>query len=474
MDKPNFRPLPSQALESDFLSPVCASGSVSSVNIVTSGECEGSASAPHAPLVARVADRDSGHPCLTSNNSIHEIDSGIQVGSKESNKKKFEEWKDEIEPTLSSYHWKCSHRMSEIIRIVAERNGQQSIGVMDLTFDGEDQPSYAYANRCLNSFMTNVFRPRYGKNYMVVCERGGKFGRFHFHILFSASWLDFRTGSFRTWTKSGKCQFHPNRHCRQEFDYLRPKLEGYGFGKRVRIQPLWDIGRGAKYFSKYIGKGHYHRSEDMKGRQLVRYGKDFARYCSMKFSKVAGVSAERRLILSMLGGRYGCLDIGELNDLFGSRWQYYSSDQMRYMCAIRKGGGYAKQIEWLKGYMWNRYKYKLLAIEQENGWFAIQGAIHCTIKPDQARQWISRSLYAPDDVYHETGVLDASNLFLHAWRELINKVESDLGESVALDAPPLPNIIKLTHNENGNTTNKRIGTGRTDSGRINETLTIDW
>jgi hypothetical protein len=471
MKQPTFRPLPSQGNTSDFLS---AGSSNNPSTTVASGACVGSASALHAPSGAGDADRISGHPCLTSNNSIHAIDSGIELGSGESNKDKFNEWKDEIEPTLSSYHWKCAHRMSEIIRIVAEKWGQQSIGVMDLTFDGEDQPSYAYANRCLNSFMTNVFRPRYGKNYMVVCERGGKFGRFHFHILFSASSLDFRTGSFRTWTKAGKCQFHPNRHCRQEFEFLRPKLEGYGFGKRIRIQPLWDVGKGAKYFSKYIGKGHYHRSEDMKGRQLVRYGQDFALFCSMKFSKVAGVSSERRLILSMLGGRYGCLDLDELNELFGSRWQYYSGDQMRYMCGIRKGGGYAKQIDWLKGYMWNRYKYKLLAIEQENGWYDIQGAIHCTIKESEARNWLSKALYAPDEVYEEAGVLDKPNLFMHAWRELINKVECDLGEPVALDAPPPPNIIKIKQNENGKQNNERIGEDRGDSGRINETIAFPW
>ena len=471
MKQPNYRPLPSQAPEKDFFVPSSIHGLL---NPVASGDGVGSASAPHAPLGARDADRFSDHPSLTSNNSITEINSGIAVGSDDKKKKKYEEWKEEIEPTLSGYHWKCAHRMQEIIRIVAEKFGQQAIGVMDLTFSGKDQPSYEYANRCLNSFMTNVFRPRYGKNYMVVCERGGKFGRFHFHILFAYSGQDLRTGSRRTRTKSGRWYFYPNRVCRAEYDFIKPKLSGYGFGERVSIQPLWDIAKGAKYFSKYIGKGHYHRSPDMKRRQLVRYGASFSKYCSMRFSKLAGVSAERRQILAMLGGRYGCIDIAELGDMFGPRWQYYSGDQLRYICGIRKGGGYAKQIEWLQTYMWNRYKYKLLALDQGSGWFSIMGAIHYTIKPSKARKWVGSSWQAPDEDYEQSGVLDSPNLFQHAWRELTNKVECDLGEPVALDAIPPPNINKIKHNENGNKNNERITEDRRDSDRINETFAFTW
>jgi len=194
----------------------------------------------------------------------------------------------------------------------------------------------------------------------------------------------------------------------------------------------------------------------------------------MRFSKLAGVSAERRQILAMLGGRYGCIDIAELGDMFGPRWQYYSGDQLRYICGIRKGGGYAKQIEWLQTYMWNRYKYKLLALDQGSGWFSIMGAIHYTIKPSKARKWVGSSWQAPDEDYEQSGVLDSPNLFQHAWRELTNKVECDLGEPVALDAIPPPNINKIKHNENGNKNNERITEDRRDSDRINETLAFTW
>ena len=434
-------------------------------SVIASGVCVGSASALHAPLVASDADRASDHPSLTSNNSIKSVNKGIPDGSIEEKNKNWKKWKDEIEPKLSGYQWKCSHRMQEIIRLVAEYHGQDSIGVMDLTFGGEDAPSYEYANGCLNSFMTNVFRPRYGKNYMVVCERGGKFGRFHFHILFSKKGADFRTGSRKQVTKRGKVNFFPNATCRKEFDYLRPILKGYGFGDRVRIQPLWDIGKGAKYFSKYIGKGAYSRSEEMKGRQLVRYGAGFSKYCSMRFSKVHGVSVERRSILAMLGGRYGCVNTDELKETLGTRWQYYAGDQMRYLGDVTRGRGYPKQMEWLDLYMWNRYKMKLICRDRGDGDLVIIGAYNYQIKHSKAFQHVGSSQFAPDDDWEPTGILDKENLIAHAWRELILKIEMDYGERVALDPPPLPNIIK---NKNGYSNNKRLGTDSEENGRTHE------
>jgi len=139
------------------------------------------------------------------------------------------------------------------------------------------------------------------------------------------------------------------------------------------------------------------------------------------------------------------------------------------MCDVRRGSGYPKQIEWLRGYLWNRYKLKLVALENERGRVDVLGALQYTIKPCQARRWIGRCEYAPDDAYEETGIVDLDNLRKHAWRELINKIESDMGEVVALDPPPKHKTINTTHNENGKQNNERIGSDRGDRGRINET-----
>ena len=430
---------------------------------VASGDGVGSASAPHAPLAASDADRDSGHPCLTSNNSIRSVNIRVPDGSVEDNFNKFKEWKEEISPKLSGYQWKCSNRMQTIIQLVAEHYGQNSIACLDLTFSCKD-PSYDYANTKLNSFMTNVFRPRYGKNYMVVCERGGKNGKIHYHILFVKSGADFRTGSRKQIVKGGRdrgrINFYPNEACRKEFDFLKPILKGYGFGGWTRVAPLWDIGKGAKYFSKYIGKGHYNRSEEMRGRQLVRYGAGFSKYCSMKFSKVEGVSAERRNILAMLGGRYGCINTDELKEKFGSRWQYYSGDQMRYLCDVSRLVCYPNQIEWVELYLWNRYKFKLIWVDRGGGECAILGAYKYQIKQTHARQYVGSTSLAPDDVFERTGILDKVNLVVHAWRELILKIEMDQGGCVALDSPPKPIIVEIKNN--GLPNNKRI---RTDSGK---------
>ena len=441
-----------------------------------------------ATSVVGMQEHGSAHPSLTINNSIHSIDKGIAGYSDEEKAKEYEFYKSKIDKVLNPYHRKGQTRMQAIIEQAALKYGRDALAVIDLTFgqlaDGK-QPSFDYANRCLNSILTNIFRKRYsiiegGKrynNFLVVCERGGKRGRIHFHILVVKEGADFTTGSYKG-KQNGRVTLHPNGQCTAEWKYLRKHVEAYGFGGRVRVQPLWDVEKGAKYFTKYIGKGHYNRNEEMKGRQLIRYGSGFSRWHSMKFSNVYGASRDRRYVLDMLGGRYGCSDLGELNELFGSRWQYYAGDQMRFMGAMARGRLLPPQtITWLDSYLWNGFKLKLIKVQRQPFKWEIVGAYKYMLKDSEARNWITRSDVAPDDCYEKTGLYVAKDLRQYAYRNLCAKMESDyMGDNTFKSLPISDGLFNLKQdnkNETEYTTNKQNGRDRRTSTEPDGQLEID-
>jgi hypothetical protein len=393
---------------------------------------------PAPPRGAVTQEPDRAHPSLTINNSITLIDKGIAGYSEEEKFKEYQNYKDKIDPLLSVYHRKGQTRLQNVIEQAAFRYGRESLAVIDLTFGQQpngDPPSFDYANSCLNSLLTNIFRPRYstnegGKrwnNFVVVCERGGKRGRVHFHILVVKEGADFFTGSYKGKDgRTGRETWHPNEECKREWAFLRSKVQSYGFGGRVKVAPLWNVEKGARYFTKYVGKGHYSRTEEMKHRQLVRYGTGFKRWHSMKFSGVYGAPRDRRVVLSKLGERYGCESITELNEVFGSRWQYYAGDQMRFASAMVRGRLLPPQtIKFLNDYLWNAFKLKLIAVKRKAFKFEVIGAYKYMIREEHAREWIGRSGVAPDDVYEKTSLLVADKLRQYSWRNLCAKIECD-------------------------------------------------
>ena len=431
---------------------------------------------PATPRGAGMREAQASHPSLTINNSIDEINKGIPAYSLEEKNEEYSFYKEKIDPTLSTYQRKGQTRMQHIIEQASLKFGREALASIDLTFgstpDGKP-PSFDYANRCLNSLLTNIFRKRYGtdsngrhfNNYLVVCERGGKRGRIHFHILVAKEGADFFTGSFKQNNKKfGRQTLHVNGQCRDEWVFLRKHVERYGFGARVRVQPLWDIQKGARYFTKYVGKGHYHRNEEMKGRQLVRYGSGFKRWHSMKFSGCHGAPRDRRQVLEMLGSRYGASDLSELNEIFGTRWQYYSGDQMRFACAMVRGRLLPPQtIKWLKFYLWNSFKLELIVVNRQRFKWEVIGAYKYTIKESEARNWVGRSWMAPDEVYEKTGLIVANNLRGYAWRQLCAKVESDyFGDRQFTPLPIAEEIFNLKQ-DNKNETEQNEPTERTNS-----------
>ena len=283
------------------------------------------------------------HPCLTVNNSIN-VDTEEDKYLTELRKKSFEHYKEKVLPLLSGYHKKKTYALQKTIEQACLEWGENSLGVLHLTF--KDDVDHYEAERRMNSLRTNVLAQRYSvdrgghklNNYITIFEKGEKNGRPHFHVLFVKDGADFKTGTYWTFNPhTKKREFHPNAHCRKEFDYLQGVLAKYGFGEYVRVEPLRSVEGGAKYFSKYVGKGHFSRDESMHGKQLIRMGTGFKKYASVKFSWVGGIARGRRGVLARVGKAWGIEetdDLPRLNYILGSRWQHWAKDQILACCCF--------------------------------------------------------------------------------------------------------------------------------------------
>ena len=295
------------------------------------------------PDLGGVGGAPAPRPCLTGNNSIN-VDIEEDKYLTELRKKSFEHYKEKVLPLLSGYHKKKTYALQKTIEQACLEWGENSIGVLHLTF-AEDVDHYE-AERRMNSLRTNVFASRYAvdrgghklNNYITIFEKGEKNGRCHFHVLFVKDGADFKTGSYWTFNPQTKRrEFHPNADCRKEFDHLRGLLAKYGFGEFVRVEPLRSVEGGAKYFSKYVGKGHFSRDESMHGKQLIRMGTGFKKYASVKFSWVGGIAKGRRGVLADVGKAWGITetdDLPRLNHILGSRWQHWAKDQILACCCF--------------------------------------------------------------------------------------------------------------------------------------------
>ena len=283
------------------------------------------------------------HPCLTGNNSIN-VDVEEDKYLTELRKKDLNFYKEKVLPLLSGYHKKATYVLQRRIEQACVEWGEKAIGVLHLTF--AENVDHREAERRMNSLRTNVLSKRYSvesggqrlNNYITIFEKGEKNGRCHFHVLFIKPDADFKTGSYWTFDpRLKKREFHPNDACRREFNFFRGILKKYRFGDFVRVEPLRSVEGGAKYFSKYVGKGHFSRDESMFGKQLIRSGSGFKKYCSPKFSWVGGIAKGRRGVLARIGQAWGITEeegLPRLNYLFGSRWQHWAKDQILACCCF--------------------------------------------------------------------------------------------------------------------------------------------
>lgn len=333
------------------------------------------------------------HPCLTVTNSINVDDQHVKW-KKELRKKEEKNWKDNINPLLNGYQRKAQQILEERIKFMCKKYGETSLAVLHLTF--KENVSYEVAQERMNSLRTNVFSKRYRGadgllDFATVCEKGSKNGRIHFHCLvvpheYDSRWeydketgkrqrvrkvvgqKDFFTGTYKTFNpKSKEEEIHSNPACKAEWNFYRETLEKYGFGAYVRVEPLWSVKGGAKYFSKYVGKGHYTRDESMTGKQLIRFGSGF-RQClgpveigGVRFSSqqqvnwIGGVATGRRRVLGELVHATGLDDIPSLNHRYGPRWQHLCKDQMLASSALADVRMGAKSRDMLYDYALNKW-----------------------------------------------------------------------------------------------------------------------
>ena len=303
----------------------------------------GSASAPQPSQDGGVLSPDRDYPCLTDNNSIDLDNHGLRY-LKERKKREEKFYKEIIKPKLSGYQNKSQQVLQNQITSACKEHGPESLAVLHLTF--ADDVTYPEAQKRINSLRTNVLAKRYRVNdkiyVLTICEKGSMNGRIHFHILAVKSGADFKTGTqFYYCPRAKKEKIRANDELRAEWEFFREVLPKYGLGDYVRIEPLKSIDGGARYFSKYVGKGHYSRDDSMVGKQLIRPSNGFRDYLGTKeingvkftahqqINWVGGASAGRRIVLHDVGASYLVDDLGDLNYRLGSQWQHYAKDQMR-------------------------------------------------------------------------------------------------------------------------------------------------
>ena len=326
----------------------------------------------------------SAHPCLTDNNSI-KIDNEELRYRKERKERENKYYNEIIKPKLTGYQNKSTDLLQMRIEKGSKEHGEESVGVLHLTF--AEEVDYQTAQDRINSLATNIFRKRYKINdlnyYITICEKGGKNGRIHFHVLFIKEGADFKTGTRFQWSERDKKEkIYANPELRKEWEFYREQLPKYGFGiSMVRVEPLKSTEGGARYFSKYVGKGHYTRDESMHGKQLIRPSNGFRKYIGTKkvpvyengratekevkftaqqqINYIGGISSGRRVVLGDVGACHGATDISELNYKFGSHWQHYCKDQIR-ACACFAGYRIGKHSkEWVVLYAQSQWSVKV-------------------------------------------------------------------------------------------------------------------
>ena len=240
------------------------------------------------------------------------------------------------------------------------------MAVIHLTF--KDDVSYPEAQKRINSLRTNVMAKRYRIDDLIyvltICEKGSKNGRVHFHVLVIKEGADFKTGSYIYKCPNAKYdKINPNKDLRSEWEFYREVLPKYGLGEHVRIEYLKSVEGGARYFSKYVGKGHYSRDDSMVGKQLIRPSSGFRKYFGTKeidgkkftahqqINWVGGVSSGRRFVVGDVASAHLCDDLESLNYKLGSQWQHYAKDQVcACLAGFRLG---AKSKEFVESYVKN-------------------------------------------------------------------------------------------------------------------------
>jgi hypothetical protein len=213
---------------------------------------------------------------------------------------------------------------------MAEAYGIERLGFLTLTF--RDHVTDAKeARRRLNSLVTHVIRPRYGRA-ITVLERH-KSGRIHFHLLVAMS-ADIRSGvDFGALARRDYRSAGPE--LRAEWAFWRRTAPAYGFGRTELLPVKSDAEAMGRYVGKYLGKHFGARLEEDRGMRLVSYIGE--RSASSRFSWVTPKAAAWRDGVRLLVGLLH--DVGELprptaegaREVFGRSWVYKFRENIRVL-----------------------------------------------------------------------------------------------------------------------------------------------
>ena len=314
-------------------------------------------------------------------------------------------------------------RLQNVITECIRKWGIKGCGVLDLTFDRD--VSWNEAQRCLNSLRTNVLAKRFGKRYVIVCERGEKNGRVHFHIFFHKEGSDWYTGSAWYWhPKKRRYMCNRNQALQDEWEFWRGVLKGYGFGDRVSINPLRNPEAAAKYFSKYVGKGHYARTESMKGKQLIRYGEPLQLMHGAKFSRLDGMAKDRRYLMKKIGMEFGMdvesSDPKQFTAWFGPRWGYNTLEEFRFAGVLSGESNAGKRaVETVVQEAWDRWKVRLHFFPQEGVNYR-RVSVACGLQYKLKEGLEGKGL--PNDCWEADRWVPGSDLARRAYEELTAKL----------------------------------------------------
>jgi hypothetical protein len=216
------------------------------------------------------------------------------------------------------------------------RYGIEHIGFLTLTFSDHVIDSRE-ASRRLNSFLTNVLRPRY-RNIIAVMERQ-KSGRIHYHLLVVLD-ADIRTGVnfFATCPPKGSGVKPDYRTApaalRAEWVFLRHQAKLYRFG-RTELMPIRSTAEAiGRYVGKYIAKHIEQRQENDLGVRLVRFSGQIARTATTRFAWAGPRSKDFRLRLGAFvhmlhgAGAIHSPTYAGMRSRFGKRWAWRWRDQI--------------------------------------------------------------------------------------------------------------------------------------------------
>jgi len=218
--------------------------------------------------------------------------------------------------SLTGYHKNQAELLRGHTDNLVSLKGVEFVVMQTITFRGrvKDQKE---ASRILNSYLTNVIRPRYG-SYIRVFERF-KSRCIHAHVLHAVP-EDVRTGVNFEEMCPPKGQPVPPRHIRYRTagPYLRAYWKEMGNGVDAGIARDYKLGRVetlpiirpdgiAFYIGKYISKHVGERLPEDKGLRLVSCSRDIKAGVS-QFSRLTVGNRLWRAKLAELGAVMGWLE----------------------------------------------------------------------------------------------------------------------------------------------------------------------